>query len=257
MFNLFPRFERGRIMKKELLWALRDYSYESLKIQYQDYSNGILKGLEITVEDDCIVLGRGMVKFDEFIYLVTEPVLVPYKATNEYQVLKGKVRVKDVSPDAILYGIDFVLDRELDRKEDEFEVCRFKLRQGAKLRNQYKAFYDIETEYDTVNLVHATWAGVDGETMSPVVMRMFGEEIKGCENSDEEDRSICFSILNGNSISRKSLLLYMKDRKIDIDEDAGNKEIFQGLEVIIRNFSGNSVNPYQKSVPKHSKIIID
>lgn len=257
MFNLFPRFERGRIMKKELLWALRDYSYESLKIQYQEYSNGILKGLDITVEDEHIVLGRGMVKFGEFIYLVTEPVVVPYEATNEYVSLKGKVNVSNSSPDAIRYGIDFVLDRELERREDEFEVCRFKLRQGAKLRNQYKAFYDIETEYDTVNLAHATWAGVDGETLSPVVIRRFAEEMKDCKILTEEDRSFCIHILNANPSSRKSLLFYIRSKKIDIDENADTKDIFWGLESILRNLSGHTINPYIKSVPEYSKIIID
>lgn len=256
MFNLFPRFERGRIMKKELLWALRDYSYESLKIQYQDYSNGILKGLEITVEDDCIVLGRGMVKFDDFIYLVTEPVLVPYKATNEYQVLKGKVRVKDVSPDAILYGIDFVLDRELNRKEDEFEVCRFKLRQGAKLRNQYKAFYDIETEYDTVNLVHATWAGVDGETMSPVVMRMFGEEAEKCaiEGRDEFFCALCR--INHGLISGKILSRYIDDW-LNISsyvESVG--KWYEYLNEILRKMEVGQKN-IPHAVEQRSRIIVD
>ena len=32
MEHIYPAFERGRIMKKELLWALRDYSYAALQI---------------------------------------------------------------------------------------------------------------------------------------------------------------------------------------------------------------------------------
>lgn len=257
MFNLFPRFERGRIMKKELLWALRDYSYESLKIQYQDYSNGILKGLDITVDDDAVVLGTGMVKFDEFIYLITEPVRVPYEATNEYVCLKGRVNVNSSSPDAILYGIDFVLDSELGRKENEFEVCRFKLRQGAKLRNHYKAFYDIETEYDTVNLAQATWSGVGEETMSPVVLKNFAEEIKECGNVSAEDWNFCFCILNRNRISRSNLLFYIKSKHIDIDMEAQNKRIFQELEMIIRKLSGKSMKHGIHSVPVMERIIVD
>jgi len=31
MEHIYPTFERGRIMKKELLWALRDYSYTALR----------------------------------------------------------------------------------------------------------------------------------------------------------------------------------------------------------------------------------
>lgn len=257
MFNLFPRFERGRIMKKELLWALRDYSYEGLKIQYQDYSNGILKGLDITVEEDAVVLGTGMVKFGEFIYLITEPVRVAYEATNEYVSLKGRVKVNTSSPDAILYGIDFVLDSKLERGENEFEVCRFKLRQGAKLRNHYKAFYDIETEYDTVNLAQATWSGVGEETMSPVVLKNFAEEIKECETVSEQDWNFCFSILNSNRISRSNLLFYIRSKKIDIDKGAQNRQIFDELEMIIRKLSGKSMKRGIHSVPRHDRIIVD
>ena len=34
--HIYPAFERGRIMKKELLWALRDYSYTAMQNQYQE-----------------------------------------------------------------------------------------------------------------------------------------------------------------------------------------------------------------------------
>lgn len=254
MFNLFPRFERGRIMKKELLWALRDYSYESLKIQYQEYSNGILKGLDITVEDEHIVLGRGMVKFGEFIYLVTEPVVVPYEATNEYVSLKGKVNVSNSSPDAIRYGIDFVLDRELERREDEFEVCRFKLRQGAKLRNQYKAFYDIETEYDTVNLAHATWAGVDGETLSPVVIRMFVENAEqyDLECADQQFCNLCR--ISNWLIPRKMLSQYI-DSYMGVNSYFESEEKkYEYLDEILRKLAIGRKGGH--NTQKHKNVII-
>lgn len=42
MEHIYPAFECGRIMKKELLWALRDYSYSALQLQYADYPDGII-----------------------------------------------------------------------------------------------------------------------------------------------------------------------------------------------------------------------
>lgn len=210
MFNLFPRFERGRIMKKELLWALRDYSYESLKIQYQDYSNGILKGLDITVEEDAVVLGTGMVKFDEFIYLITEPVRVPYEATNEYVCLKGRVRKDERNPDYILHGIDFFMDSNLERDVDEFEICRFKLRKGFKLRNDYKAFYDINTEFDTINLVNSTWAGIDKETMNPNILKQYAVELIKRNNLEYCDFAFCILVLsNRGNVSLQDICVYL------------------------------------------------
>lgn len=66
MEHIYPAFERGRIMKKELLWALRDYSYSALQLQYQDYPAGIISGCHISVEDDMLIVGKGIVKMSGF-----------------------------------------------------------------------------------------------------------------------------------------------------------------------------------------------
>lgn len=63
MKHIYPAFERGRIMKKELLWALRDYSYSALQLQYQDYSDGIIRGCRLRTEDNCLIVGKGIIKY--------------------------------------------------------------------------------------------------------------------------------------------------------------------------------------------------
>ena len=63
MEHIYPTFERGRIMKKELLWALRDYSYTALQLQYQDYPDGIISGCRLRTEDDVLYIGPGIVTF--------------------------------------------------------------------------------------------------------------------------------------------------------------------------------------------------
>lgn len=42
MEQIYMVFGRRRIMKKELLEALREYSYAAMEIKYQDYSEEIL-----------------------------------------------------------------------------------------------------------------------------------------------------------------------------------------------------------------------
>ena len=44
MQNLYPLFERNRILKKELLWSLRDYSFSQIQLEYQEYGQGIIQG---------------------------------------------------------------------------------------------------------------------------------------------------------------------------------------------------------------------
>ena len=47
-------------------------------------------------------------------------------------------------------------DEELELGENQMEMCRFYLREGSALRDSYKNFADMSTEYDTVNLICAT-----------------------------------------------------------------------------------------------------
>ncbi len=49
MQNLYPLFEQNRILKKELLWSLRDYSFSHIQLEYQEYGQGIIQGCGIRV----------------------------------------------------------------------------------------------------------------------------------------------------------------------------------------------------------------
>lgn len=40
-------FERNRILKKELLWALRDYSFAQARLDNEEYADGMLRGCEV------------------------------------------------------------------------------------------------------------------------------------------------------------------------------------------------------------------
>ena len=45
--NIYPLFERKRLLKKEMLENLRDYPRNIFQILYQSYSDGILSGCNI------------------------------------------------------------------------------------------------------------------------------------------------------------------------------------------------------------------
>ena len=45
--NCYPRFAKNRILKKEMLEALRDYSFACAQLEYQNYGQGILCGCDI------------------------------------------------------------------------------------------------------------------------------------------------------------------------------------------------------------------
>ena len=144
---------------------------------YADHTDGLLKGCEIHAEDGRLVIGKGMLKFHDFIYLMMEEERVDYQPKNRWQMLKAEFSEDETNLDYKAYCVRFFLDEELELGENQMEMCRFYLREGSALRDSYKNFADMSTEYDTVNLICATVAGIGEKTLHPVVVKQFGEEI--------------------------------------------------------------------------------
>ena len=87
--NCYPRFAKNRILKKEMLEALRDYSFACAQLEYQNYGQGILCGCDIRVEEKQLVVGKGMIKCGLWIGLLTEELAVPYGPAAQMQYFKA------------------------------------------------------------------------------------------------------------------------------------------------------------------------
>lgn len=236
MEHIYPAFERGRIMKKELLWALRDYSYSALQLQYQDYSDGIIRGCKVRVEDNFLIVGEGIIKCQNYLFLITEEERIEYAPTDVFVSLKFRVASKEELPDYIRYTTGFVLDKNLERKQNELEICRFKLKEGAKLRTEYKDFYDIQTEFDTVNLADAAWAGVGGNTLSKEVTDYFARKVLECGNAEDKDIQFAYLLLQSREAVSHEIIENYISKKMDFKKEpefSNSMEMYRKLEQIL------------------------
>lgn len=222
MENRYPRFAGGRILKKESLWDLRDYAYGSTQLFYMDYTDGIIKGCRVRVEGNRLVIGKGILKCGDFIYLMQEEEAVPFEAENRLTVLKAAFTVKRGNPDYLAYQVSFFLDPDPVRKQGQIELCRFHLRTGSVLRDRYKDFSDMRTEYDTINLIHATVAGRGQERLHPEVMLRFAEEMTLQKGKQAVDSCFCYQILNtAGEADSQIVQAYLADKG---EEDYGHSD---------------------------------
>ena len=235
--HIYPAFERGRIMKKELLWALRDYSYSALQIRYQDYADGILSGCAIHPAGSTLHILPGMIKCAGFIFLITGEERVSYTPTGEYTSLKFRLKKKEDLPDYTRYLTEFVLEDCMERSSNEIELCRFKLKEGAALRTEYKDFYDIQTEYDTVNLANATWSCAGQNTLSKDITDYFAQKVLECEKAEEHDIQFAYFLLQGQeAIDYRILTDYIRRKTSESVRDArkiSTEEAFDKLVDIL------------------------
>lgn len=239
MQNIYPLFERNRVLKKELLWALRDYSFTHMQMEYEEYAEGMLSGFHTRVEDGRLIVGKGLVKYKDFIYLVTQEERVAYEVFEEPVSVKMKFYTKQETQDYIIYGMELAVDHDMELKDNEMEICRYRLQDGAELRDMHTCLEDMDTEYNTLNFLSATWGGMRERTMPPVVMRRFARELLGTGNIQSED--MCFAYLcldQRGTVSMEIIRDYvMRKGKIGTKK-ADNKDIFRGLCDIVREAGG-------------------
>lgn len=260
MEHIYPAFERGRIMKKELLWALRDYSYSALQLQYQNYPSGIISGCKIRIEDNTLCIAPGIIKCQDFIFLFTEETRVSYTATEKYISLKFRIEAKEILTDYTGYKSTFLLDEHLECEPNEIEICRFKLKEGAILRTEYKDFYDIQTEYDTVNLANATWAAAGQNTLSKEVTDYFARKVMECENAENSDIQFAYFLLQSREAINYDILMDYIARKSGNDKKqfASTQEVFYKLEEILNSIrKGADTHKLRETGINNRMIIFD
>lgn len=255
MQNLYPLFERNRILKKELLWSLRDYSFTHVQLEYKEYSQGIIRGCDIKVQGDYLAVGPGIVKYGRFICLMMEEEQIYCVPSEQIQYLKIRVSVDRSSPDYISYRSELLLDTSKPQ-DSEFELCRFNLRSGALLRDDYTGLKDMETEYDTINLIHADWGGLGGKSMSPSITRYFAEAVLANGNSQAEDRSFAYlSLSQPGALPMKVLTAYARHRA-GRPEAANAPEVYQCLCTIIDNIQQGKEKGAEGKRERH-RILVD
>ena len=258
MQNLYPLFERNRILKKELLWSLRDYSFSHVQLEYQEYGQGILRGCEIQVQGDELAVGPGMIKYGQFICLMMEEQRIHYEPSDQIQYLKIKITVDRRSADYIAYQIDLLLDQEEEKNENEFELCRFNLRSGARLRDQYKNFADMETEYDTINLIFADWSAQGGKALHPCIIRYFAEVILNSEKSQTEDSCLAYLCVNQTGAISVSVLAGYINKRTEkrFNQNTGNADFYKAICAIVEDMERGGQNG-SKGMKERRHILVD
>ena len=255
---IYPMFERKRILKKEQISAIRDYAFAQLQLEYQEYEDGILLGCKLEVENNEVIVGPGLIKCGQFICPVTEVQRIVYKPEDQPRYLKLHIKVEKYPPDYIIYDTGLVLAKDDTLNENEFELCRFHLRRGAQLRCQYTGFADLETEYDTVNQIYATWSGPDGASLSPVITKIFGEAILSNRDSLPEDHAFAYLCLSHKgALPARALSGYILQKTGEtMNADMSKLDIFHMLCRIVREAGSGTRSVTGKNRVRHT-IYVD
>jgi hypothetical protein len=236
--NIFPKFGKGRILKTEMLENLRDFPREFADIFFQNFSDGVLTGAELVVNQNTITITRGIIKHRNKLYLLKEDHSIAYSQTNKEMLIKIRFSPEIDSVDFYLNQSLIVLDENPVVAGNELELGRFKLQEGAQLRSDYVDFYDFGTEFNTINIIHLPFAGRRESTMNPLVMEYFAKVLLANRTENPLDTSFAIQCLNHERVERDLIIFYLSGRLGIPYRIYGNEEIYKYLSLIIRETDG-------------------
>lgn len=252
-----PLFASGNLLTQEMLDCIKEYPINASRLNLCGYSDGILCGCEIMTSDRCITVGKGILILEETPFFITEPVTIQYGNTNQPVVLRAVIGEKEVSDYFVTRQMTVELAALEKLREGDIELCRFRLQKGALLRTQYESLQDMETEYDTIQLLYAKWAAQEKSSIAPPVLRQFAKEAMKLHANDV-DAAMCLQILNlnGRSMQRDALQFYIARRLEHPFKELTNAEIHRGLCEILQKIKrpGQSISERQR---RPSRILVD
>lgn len=240
-----PVFQKKRVLRIEMLEQLRDYPRNYLALQYQGYSDGIVCGCQISWDSGQLEIAPGILYHAGKLYFMEEPYRMECLAEDKMRYLKVQFMTEVHEEGKIEGSTRIVLN---DRKPDaacEMELCRFRLQEGARLRDTYENFEDYATGYDTVNRIHAPYASYGQATIWPAILKQFAKEILERNDQNVYDISFAMNILaNEGEIPADCVNSYLRKRLGREETGHGNYSMYTDLkEVLSLEQTGKTYQP--------------
>lgn len=231
-----PVFESGCVLTREMLDLMENMTLDLRSLLLDSFSDGIVSGCGAFMKDGVIAVGRGIVKIGNHVLFIPDGMEATVTPGNEWHVLQLRFGTAYREDNFLVRKVTLEITNDLAGGADVIEVCRFRLQGGALLRNQYRDYQDLNTEYDTVNEIYAKWSGYGKETISTRVLEGFAKEAmrRGMQNPQDECFVQMILNLSGRSMTRDSIQFYVSSRLARPYKEMTNMEIYTGLGEVLR-----------------------
>lgn len=230
----YPQFEKKRLLKGGMLEQLRDYPRNYLKMSFRGYGDGILAGCAISWDDERLRVSPGIILYKDNLYVMEEAYELECRALDKLRYLKVQFLAEEQANGSIEGNTRISLDGEKPDSACEIELCRFRLQEGARLRDCHEGFEDFSTSYDTVNLIHAPYASEGKSTLNPILLMAFAREMARKESGEVMDVIFSMTILaNSGHIPVACIQEYLYNRTAE--QEDGNIGMYRRLLEVLKS----------------------
>lgn len=234
-----PIFSKGSLLSQDMLEALKEYGLQVTQNYFAGYTDGIIAGAKIHVSQGVVYIGQGLIRYDGRLFCIPENTRIAIRPSNEWQRVCAVFSDMSKTNTFEKQAMEFCLSTVLDQEDNAIEICRIRLQDGARLRCDYRGLADMDTEYDTVNLIDAQWSAYGKESINPEILREFVRETQKHKVDNPLDISFVMQLLgnDGRAVNRELIQYYLENRLEKKGRDYTNREIYQGLCKVLKLIS--------------------
>ena len=231
-----PIFSKGNLLSQEMLEAIKDFEIQFAQNMYSGYTDGIVTGTKVYVEQGSIYIGQGIIKYQNRLFFISENTRVAVGPADDWQAIKLVFSDVEKTRNFEKQEMTIEVSRNLMKERNKIEICRVKLQNGAHLRSEYRNLEDMNTMFDTINVIEAQWAAYGKDSINPQILQEFAQEARKGSITNPQDISFVQQILNnkGQAIDRDLIQFYLDNRLEKKAEEYTNQEIYQGLCKVLR-----------------------
>jgi hypothetical protein len=253
----YPQFEKKRLLRVEMLDKLRDYPKNFLELSLKEYGDGVISGCGITWDNHRLTIDSGMILWKKNLYFMEQPFVMECKAEDKVRFLKVQFMAEIREAGRITANTRIFLE---DKKPDpscEMELCRFRLQEGARLRDSHENFQDYSTGFDTINIINQPYGAPGGTTLNPCMIRQFSREILRSGSTDPFDISFSATALSSHGLVASEFILEYLFAKLEEDYSGkSNQDIYNGLLEVLRTRRSGEIKRTQGNQGKRGMMLL-
>lgn len=229
-------FRAGNIITPKMLDTMYRLPKDMFELIFGNMSDGIISGMDITVEGDRLVVKRGVFKSGERLFILKEDAVFTGSGTGVFTGGHQYVLYIDSDTDGIrttektidyvsVVNADIVLaEKGTADVPDKFVLCRF--RGKPNIPKDCETLSRSTAREEVFYILNRCHADIKEPTYHPTVFRAVYKKLVGKQNKHPLDYAIITEILNRNVLSVQTIRYYISEAGINISDGASDAVLF-------------------------------
>ena len=118
--------------------------------------------------------------------------------------------------------------------------------------------WDRDTLYDTLNVIHSTYAALEGNGLSPAITKAYAEEVLRIADIPALDAAVCINWqAQQYALPARAVCSYLKRCGCMDDETNDNQELYQGLLTRLEQLKEGGNAPQRSRRSGRRTIIVE